>query len=153
MSDAPSTGCGPAPVLSPLELSLRILGAVALICLSALFSGLTLGLLGLDVNELEIVREAGSPEDKRNAERIQPLRKKGNLLLCTLVVGNVAVTALVSILLADLAGGLEGFFISTVLITVFGEVVPQAICSRYALSIGARAVPLVRVIVVRQRRP
>lgn len=141
-----SSGCEPTAELPPAELAGRIFGAAVLICFAALFSGLTLGLLGLDVNELEIVRAAGTPDDKRYAERIQPVRKCGNQLLCTLVLGNVAVMSLESILLADLAGGVEGFVISTVLLVVFGEIVPQAICSRYALFIGAHAVPIVRVI-------
>ena len=45
-ADAFSTDVHP-PDLPPGELAGRVIGAVALLCLSALFSGLTLGLLGL----------------------------------------------------------------------------------------------------------
>lgn len=31
---------------------------------------------------------------------------------------------------------------------IFGEIIPQALCSRYALKIGAATVPLVRIIIV-----
>ena len=75
-------------------------------------------------------------------------RKRGNLLLCTLLLGNTAVNAMLSILLADWAGGILGFIISTLVILIFGEIMPQAVCSRYALSIGSRAVPIVRVIMI-----
>ncbi len=54
---------------------------------------------------LQIVAEAGSPKDRRAASRIYPIRKKGNLLLCTLLLGNVSVNALISILMADLTNG------------------------------------------------
>ena len=39
------------------------------------------------------------------------------------------VNALLSILLADIAGGTVGFFVSTAVIVVFGEIVPQATCN------------------------
>jgi len=82
------------------------------------------------------------------AKKIYPLRKRGNLLLCTLLLGNTCVNSLLSIILADWAGGAFGVVISTFLILIFGEIAPQAACSRYALWVGSRAVPLVRVIVV-----
>ena len=119
-----------------------------LICFSAMFSGLTLGLMGLDLTGIEIVMEGDDPVNAAYAKRIHPLRKRGNLLLCTLLLGNTAVNALLSILLADWAGGIFGFVLSTFLILILGEITPQAICSRYALYIGSRAVPIVRVIMV-----
>jgi metal transporter CNNM len=77
---------------------------------------------------------------------LYPIRKKGNLLLCTLVLGNVAVNALLSILIADKFGGTIGFLTSTFIIVIFGEITPQAACQRYSLQVGSRAVPLVRLI-------
>lgn len=121
---------------------------VLLVCLSALFSGLTLGLMGLDKTGLEIVMEGGNEKNAALAKIIYPVRKNGNQLLCTLLLGNTAVNALLSILMADKAGGIVGFLISTFTILILGEISPQALCSRYALEIGSRAVPLVRVIMV-----
>ena len=146
MEGAPSS-CGPAPPMTAAEVAARVVGAIILLGLAALFSGLTLGILGLDTTQLEIVKAAGSPEDRANAALILPVRKKGNLLLCTLVLGNVAVTSLEAILMADLSGGLIGFLLTTFFVVVFGEIVPQSVCARYALSIGARAVPLVEVLI------
>ena len=132
---------------SPAEVAGRIIGAAFLIGLAALFSGLTLGVLGLDLNELEIIKAAGAPEQRRQAALIQPVRAQGNLLLCTLVLGNIAAQSLTSILLANLTSGFVGFALSTALVFVFGEVAPQAIFTRYALAIGARAVPLVHGLI------
>jgi metal transporter CNNM len=120
-------------------------GIVILVIMSGLFSGLTLGLLGLDLNGLTIVQSGDNAEMAKHATKIIPIRKKGNQLLCTLLLGNVAVNALLSILMADLAGGLAGFLVSTAVITTFGEIVPQATCSRYALQIGARSILIVQV--------
>jgi metal transporter CNNM len=95
---------------------------------------------------LEITKASGTPSERKNAEAIIPIREQGNLLLCTLVLGNVAVTSLESILMADLTTGLIGFLLTTVLVVVFGEIVPQAFCARYGLEIGAKSVPIVRTL-------
>ena len=96
-----------------------------MVFLSAMFSGLTLGLLGLDKTGLEIVMGGGSPQERADAKVIYPIREDGNRLLCTLLLGNVAVNALLSITLADIASSLIGFFASTALIVIFGEILPK----------------------------
>jgi metal transporter CNNM len=113
-----------------------------LLALSGLFSGLGLGLMSLDLIGLEIVVAAGTDEhatakEKRQGEsarKIIPIREKGNLLLTTLLMGNVAVNSLTSIMMADMTSGLAGFLVSTALIVIFGEIVPQAICTKHALG-------------------
>jgi len=117
-----------APAANPFEdvpFGVQIFLIIILICLSALFSGLTLGLMSLDMTGLEIVMEGDDRKNAEYARRIYPIRKNGNLLLCTLLLGNVAVNALLSILLADKAGGIVGFLASTFLIVIFGEILPQ----------------------------
>jgi metal transporter CNNM len=42
-------------------------------------------------------------------------------------------------------GGLAGFFISTIINVLSGEIIPQAVCSRYALQIGAATVYMIYV--------
>ena len=119
-----------------------------LVAMSAMFSGLTLGLMGLDKTGLEIVMSGDDLHLAQAARTISPIRSDGNLLLCTLLLGNVAVNSLLSILMADLTSGMVGFIVSTAVIVIFGEILPQAACSRYALQIGRRAVPIVRVFIV-----
>eukprot|EP00542_Grammatophora_oceanica_P012062 CAMPEP_0194030466 /NCGR_PEP_ID=MMETSP0009_2-20130614/3936_1 /TAXON_ID=210454 /ORGANISM="Grammatophora oceanica, Strain CCMP 410" /LENGTH=737 /DNA_ID=CAMNT_0038670413 /DNA_START=215 /DNA_END=2429 /DNA_ORIENTATION=- len=134
--------------VSALPLAVQYILIGLLLGFSALFSGLTLGLMGLDKTGLEIVMEGDDEVNAAAAKIIYPIRSNGNLLLCTLLLGNVAVNALLSILLADISGGTAGFLISTFLIVIFGEILPQALCARYALQIGSKAVPLVRIIMV-----
>lgn len=62
-------------------------------------------------------------------QKIQPVRADGNLLLCTLLLGNVSVNALLSIVMAKLTSGLVGFALATVIITIFGEIIPQVFTS------------------------
>ena len=47
------------------------------------------------------------------------------------------VNSLLSILMADIAGGVIALITSTALIVVFGEIVPQAVCSRHGVKAGA----------------
>jgi Cyclin M transmembrane N-terminal domain len=126
--------------------AIQLVLIVFLVILSGLFAGLTLGFLSLDKTGLEILMDSDDPKNASYARRIYPVRVKGNELLCTLLLGNTAANALLSILIADWFGGLVGALSSTFVILIFGEITPQAICSRYALYIGSRAVPLVKVI-------
>lgn len=114
---------------------------ILLVLLSGLFSGLTLGLFSLDLTSLERKIKLG---DKR-AKRIYPVRKNGNLLLCTLLLGNVAVNSTMAIFLGTIADGVVAGVISTALIVIFGEIIPQAAFSRFALSVGAYTAWLVRI--------
>ena len=126
----------------------NIIIAVFLLLLSGLFSGLTLGLMSLDMVSLEILAEGGDDEEREYAKQILPVRAKGNLLLCTLLLGNTLVNSLIAILMADLTDGFVGLALSTISIVVFGEIVPQAACSRHGLYIGANTVWLVKIFIV-----
>lgn len=130
----------------------RFVLIIGLSVLSALFSGLNLGIISLDIEYLEILSDGPfeNKEDEQNAiyaKRILPLRKKGNLLLCTILLGNVAVNSILSIIMADLTSGLAGMLITTAIVLVFGEVLPQAACSRYALLIGAHTMWILQLMV------
>jgi metal transporter CNNM len=138
----------------PFGVSLGLV--VALVLLSGLFSGLTLGLMGLDKIGMDIVSGAGrskdaTPEQRQQAKyamQIKPIRDEGNQLLCTLLLGNVAVNAMLSILLANMSSGLMGFLVSTIVIVIFGEILPQAFCARNALWIGSKSIPIVKLIMM-----
>lgn len=116
---------------------------VLLVLFSGLFSGLTLGLMGLNVFDLKRKVKIGN----QYAERIYPLRKQGNLLLCTLLLGNVAVNSVLAVFLGSLTSGLLASFMATGLIVIFGEIIPQSIFSRFALSFGARTAWLVEIFI------
>jgi metal transporter CNNM len=126
-----------------IPLALQILLVIFLTCLSSLYSGLTLGLLGLDKTGLEIIMAGESPERAEMARKVYSIRKNGNLLLCTLILGNVTCNSFLSILMEQYFGGLIALIASTILIVILGEIMPQAIIAKYALEIGSRSVPLV----------
>ncbi|XP_033951543.1 metal transporter CNNM4 isoform X2 [Pseudochaenichthys georgianus] len=126
---------------SLLPLWLQCILISFLLVLSGMFSGLNLGLMALDPMELRIVQSCGTEKEKKYARKIEPIRSKGNYLLCSLLLGNVLVNTTLTILLGDLIGsGLGAVVASTVGIVIFGEIVPQALCSRHGLAVGANTI-------------
>ena len=115
-----------------------------LIILSALFSGLTLGLLSLDMHSLKRRAKRGDSD----AQIVYPIRERGNLLLTTLLLGNVAVNTTLSIFLGSIASGLVAGVVATGLIVIFGEIIPQAVISRHALWFGAKTAWFTKIVML-----
>lgn len=115
---------------------------VVLIFMSGLFSGLTLGLFSLNLNELDRKARLGD----KYAAVLHKIRLKSNYLLCSLLLGNVAVNTTLAIFLGSVTGGIIAGFLATGLIVLFGEILPQAVFSRHALKLGYYSSWLVRII-------
>ncbi len=113
-----------------------------LICLSqsAILSGMNLGLFSLGKLELEVAVKSG---DKR-AKRILELRKHSNFALVTILWANVAVNVLLALLSGSVLSGVAAFLFSTVVITVFAEIIPQSYFTRHALRITSLLAPVLR---------
>lgn len=73
------------------------------------------------------------------------LRDDANFSLVTILWANVAVNVLLALLSGSLLSGVAAFLFSTVVITVFAEIGPQAYFTRHALRLSALLAPLLRV--------
>ncbi|OOG25171.1 Mg2+ and Co2+ transporter CorB [Thioalkalivibrio denitrificans] len=113
-----------------------------LLCLSqsAMLSGLNLGLFSLGTLELEVEARKGHP----GAQRVLELRRDANFALVTILWGNVGVNVLLALLSGSVLGGVAAFFFSTVVITVFAEIIPQSYFTRHALRMASALAPLLR---------
>ncbi|KAL7392125.1 hypothetical protein ABVT39_019696 [Epinephelus coioides] len=134
---------------SLLPIWLQVILISFLLVLSGMFSGLNLGLMALDPMELRIVQSCGTEKEKKYARKIEPIRRKGNYLLCSLLLGNVLVNTTLTILLDDLTkSGVGAVVASTVGIVIFGEIVPQALCSRHGLAVGANTIYVTKLFML-----
>ncbi|VEU23031.1 DEKNAAC104078 [Brettanomyces naardenensis] len=127
------------PPLTDTEYWTYMISSMALVLLGGVFSGLTLGLMGQDEVHLKVVAQSGSVSDRKAANTVLDLLSKGkHWLLVTLLLANVITNETLPVILDRfLGGGAAAVFGSTVLIVIFGEILPQSVCVRYGLQIGA----------------
>ncbi|CAL5367374.1 unnamed protein product [Camellia sinensis] len=125
-----------------------LLISVVLVAFAGLMSGLTLGLMSLSLVDLEVLTKAGQPQDRKNAEKILPIVKNQHLLLCTLLICNAMAMEALPIFLDALLPAWGAILISVSLILAFGEIIPQAVCSRYGLGVGAKLSVVVQLLVI-----
>ncbi|KAM7520369.1 hypothetical protein LguiB_019331 [Lonicera macranthoides] len=118
-----------------------------LVLFAGMMSGLTLGLMSMSLVDLEVLAKSGTPRDRLHASKILPVVKRQHLLLCTLLLSNAAAMEALPVFLDSLVPDWGAILISVTLILFFGEIIPQSICSRYGLVIGATVAPIVRVLV------
>lgn len=112
------------------------------ICLtqSAMFSGLNLAFFSLNRMELEVA--AG--EKNRAAQQVLAMRQDANFVLTTVLWGNVSINVLLALLSNSALAGFSAFLFSTIFITLFGEIMPQAYFSRHALKMASLLSPIFR---------
>lgn len=116
------------------------LGIAFCVSQSAMFSGLNLAYFSVSRLQLEIDSGTGNVA----AAKILKIREDSNFLLTTILWGNVGINVLLTLLSNSVMTGLVAFLFSTIIITVLGEIIPQAYFSRHALRIGAMLAPVLR---------
>src|SRR6185437_2142446 len=127
---------------SPLISNIQIWTGIAFcITQSAIFSGLNLAIFSISKLRLEVEAAGGN----RDAVGLLALRKDSNLTLATVLWGNVTINVLLTLLSDSVLAGIGAFAFSTIVITLFGEIIPQAYFSRNALRMAARLTPLLKV--------
>ena len=107
---------------------------------SAMFSGLNLAFFSLSRLQLEVERNQGN----NHAEKVLEVRQDSNFLLTTILWGNVGINVLLTLLSDSVMAGVLAFAFSTVFITLFGEILPQAYFSRNALKMASLLAPVLR---------
>ncbi|KAG6490607.1 hypothetical protein ZIOFF_051914 [Zingiber officinale] len=119
-----------------------------LVLFAGIMSGLTLGLMSLGLVELEILQRSGTPIEKKQAATILPVVQKQHQLLVTLLLCNAAAMEALPLYLDRIFNPFVAIVLSVTFVLAFGEVIPQAICTRYGLAVGANLVWLVRILMI-----
>lgn len=128
---------------------IKIAISAGLVLLGGVFAGLTLALMGLDTLHLRVLATSSDdPKERKNASRVLKLLDgRRHWVLVVLLLSNVVVNESLPIFLdGAIGGGIAAVVISTTMIVIFGEVIPQSVCARYGLQIGAACVPLVKAM-------
>ncbi|KAK8630722.1 hypothetical protein V6N13_079502 [Hibiscus sabdariffa] len=119
-----------------------------LVLFAGMMSGLTLGLMSLSLVDLEILQRSGTIAEKKQAAVILPVVKKQHQLLVTLLLCNACAMEALPITLDKMFHPFVAVLLSVTFVLAFGEIIPQAVCSRYGLAIGANFVWLVRILMI-----
>ncbi|KAJ9696240.1 hypothetical protein PVL29_008468 [Vitis rotundifolia] len=119
-----------------------------LVLFAGIMSGLTLGLMSLGLVELEILQRSGTSAEKKQAAAILPVVQKQHQLLVTLLLCNACAMEALPIYLDKIFHPFVAILLSVTFVLAFGEIIPQAICTRYGLSVGANFVWLVRILMI-----
>ncbi|XP_057956787.1 DUF21 domain-containing protein At4g14240-like [Malania oleifera] len=119
-----------------------------LVLFAGIMSGLTLGLMSLSLVDLEILQRSGTSDEKKQAAAILPVVQKQHQLLVTLLLCNAAAMEALPLYLDKIFNQFVAIVLSVTFVLFFGEVIPQAICSRYGLAVGANFVWLVRILMI-----
>ncbi|KAL3696775.1 hypothetical protein R1sor_010851 [Riccia sorocarpa] len=122
--------------------------SVFLVIFAGLMSGLTLGLMSLDVVDLEVLERSGTQLEQRRAAAIKPVLQKQHQLLVTLLLCNSASMEALPIFLDNMFNPVVAVILSVTFVLAFGEVLPQAVCSRYGLAVGANLIWLVKILMI-----
>ena len=152
LTDDPAEPCPESDadaLIPPTEGTFYIyLGVCAFLVLSGgLVSGLTIGLFSLSNLELEVLQEdmEAEPADRRRAKRIEPLLREDrhHILLVTLLLTNTLAMEALPEMLDKIVPEWAAVLISVSLVVLFSEIIPQSICTRAPLTVGAMFSPLV----------
>jgi metal transporter CNNM len=129
--------------------------SVVLVLLGGLFAGLTLAwvpqrnidvktnfndsFMGQDRVYLQVIAKSGNCKERRDAQKVLGILQRGrHWVLVSLLLGNVITNETLPVVLdREVKGGWFAVLASTFLIVVFGEIIPQSICAKYGLSVGA----------------
>ncbi|KAI1327416.1 DUF21-domain-containing protein [Xylariaceae sp. FL0255] len=112
--------------------------SLVLVLLGGAFAGLTIALMGQDEIYLQVISLDPEEPQRKNAKRVHDLLNRGkHWVLVTLLLSNVIVNETLPVVLDRcFGGGIAAVVGSTILIVIFGEILPQSICVRYGLQIG-----------------
>ena len=99
--------------------------------------------MSLNIDDLRRKIKLGNAQ----AKKVYALRQNTHLTLAAILLTNVAAVSTTSLVLESALFGLAAGIITTLLMVVFGEILPQAIFTRHSLRYFAFFTPLVRVMI------
>ncbi|KAJ5772183.1 hypothetical protein N7520_002712 [Penicillium odoratum] len=128
------------------SLWLHLFLSAVLVLLGGAFSGLTIALMTQDEVYLRVIELSGDAIDQQNAKKVLALLSRGkHWILVALLLGNAITSEALPVVLDQFLDGGAAVLISTALVVVFSDIIPQSACARHALKVGANMVPYVSI--------
>lgn len=127
-----------------MQYTLLILEVILLVGFSGICSGINIAIMSLPIRDLKHKAKLGNPL----AIKVLPLRRNSHLTLASILLGNVAAVSACSLVLGNRINGLLAGLITTLLMVIFGEILPQAWFTRNALKFCALFAPMIRAMIV-----
>uniref|UniRef100_A0A4W5MHJ6 Metal transporter n=1 Tax=Hucho hucho TaxID=62062 RepID=A0A4W5MHJ6_9TELE len=123
--------------------------SVMLLGLSALCSGLNISMLALDPVELRVLQNSGTEKEQKYAHKIESVRKHGNYILCTVVLGNVLTNTCFVVWMCQIIG-MTPTSLATCTFGIFfiGEILPHSVASRHSLAIASKTIWATRLLML-----
>ena len=123
--------------------------ALFLVLFGGCMSGLTVGLMSIDELELEMKLASGTEIERDQALKVLNIINSHHLLLVTLLVANAVAMEALPIFLDYMFSTVLAVVMSVTFVLIFGEVVPQALCTGPdQIRIASKLVPIVKVVMV-----
>jgi CBS domain containing-hemolysin-like protein len=126
-----------------MDIAVVIVEVLFLVLFSSICSGLNIAVMALDSSELRRKAKLGN----KQAKRVLPLRQRTHLTLASILLVNVAAVSATSLVLEQRLNGWLAGMIGTLLIVIFGEIMPQALFSRNPLAWTSRFAPLLKLMI------
>ncbi|XP_028325183.1 metal transporter CNNM1 isoform X1 [Gouania willdenowi] len=123
--------------------------SVLLLGLSALCSGLNISMLALDPIELQVLQNSGTEKEQKYARKIESVRKHGNYILCTVVLGNVLTNTCFVVWMCQILG-MTALSAASCTLGIFfiGEILPHSVASRHSLAIASKTLCATRLLML-----
>uniref|UniRef100_A0A3Q3KY13 Metal transporter n=1 Tax=Mastacembelus armatus TaxID=205130 RepID=A0A3Q3KY13_9TELE len=123
--------------------------SVLLLGLSALCSGLNISMLSLDPVELRVLQNSGTEKERKYAHKIESVRKHGNYILCTVVLGNVLTNTCFVVWMCQILG-MTALSTASCTLGIFfiGEILPHSVASRHSLAIASKTLCATRLLML-----
>lgn len=137
-------GTGTVYYLHIVQILIHIIAVIMLVGIAAVCSGLNVAFMSLNISDLKRKRKLGSTY----ARQLLPLRQNAHLTLSAILLTNVAAASTTPLVIDSGLNGWLAATISTLLLVVFAEIMPQALFARNAITICGRFVPLIRFMII-----
>ncbi|KAH0577635.1 Transmembrane domain-containing protein [Spironucleus salmonicida] len=121
--------------------------SVLLLLGGALCSGLNLGMLSIDPIKLKDQLETGNQRQTRQAKLLIPLVNDRHMIIVVILLGNALCMELMPILLERIIGFTGTIIISTIVVVIFCEIIPQGLMTKYKMELCGIFAPFVWFII------